>query len=653
MLPRLCHVGDADEVAIHRAAKLGFNGVIVMASNARGTTERQHAVAQSCASSELNLFLDIDFSEWDLHHPLVERHPDCFAIRREPDGAIVDPRLPLRGRGRAYLRNCDDLTPVVEWVESQVGEAIAAGAKGFRALHPNGVSAEIWAHVMGGARQHSNRELIFVADTTGLARSRLSALQLCGFDFTLSSLPWWDGRANWFIEEHQALSRIAPVIAQVDLPAKMPPASLTARRARLVLAALTGSGFMMPLRFADEAMDEGETAELDVFVRSVNKFVAAEQQTSKLLLKPTGARRKSYCPDAMEGADPSLAGEAYVALVNPSPARAAGPGTEMALALGDFDALQAVFERRSPASKVPPGAALLFHAARSPAIRQGSGLETGGVTAAANAARIVITNVAPCIEGGRFPARRIVGERLSVEADIFTDGHPLIAADLCWRAEDERMWRRMRMIARDNDRWGAAFEMPRIGRYRFAISAWIDAFGGFVRDLLRKRDAGENLELEAAEGLAHLKTYRARASGAVLSALNKLIDVFGERSLNDRIALLVAPETRETVARVDDKRFLVKSGSYFVDAERKASPVCELVRTVSAFADRKRGAVRHVARCHRDACPPSRDMGFDVLYLTPIHPIGRTTRKGRNNALQAAARRSGQPLCHRLSRGRP
>src|SRR5207237_3968909 len=233
-------------------------------------------------------FLDVDFSEWDLHHDIVKCPPDCFAIRRAPDGAVLDPRSPHRGRGRAYLRHCDDLAPVIEWGDVHLGEAIAAGAKGFRAVHPGGASATLWAHCIGNAREHSNRELILVADTTGLPRSGLAALMDCGIDYTLSSLPWWNGRANWLMEEHEALSRIAPVIAQVDSPAKIPPASLPARRPRLGLAALPGSGFMMPLRFADEPVDHGERVELDVFIRSVNSFVAEERKARNILLKPTG-----------------------------------------------------------------------------------------------------------------------------------------------------------------------------------------------------------------------------------------------------------------------------------------------------------------------------------------------------------------------------
>jgi starch synthase (maltosyl-transferring) len=630
MLPRLCQVADADEPAIRRAADLGFNGVV--ADLAPGTQNgKMQALAESCASRKLDLYFDLDFSEWDRQDALVERYPDCFAICREPDGSTVDPRSPRRGHGRAWLLNCDDLAPVLDWGKAQLADAIAAGAKGFRAIHPGRATAKIWAQLIGPARDSSNRELVFIADTTGLPRHGLAALEDGGFDFMLSSLPWWDGRANWLIEEHEALSRIAPVIAQVDSPAKIPPASSTARKARLALAALTGSGLLMPLSFAD---DDGDAANLDAFIRSVNSFVAAEQNTRKVLLKPSGAGADLTVLMRLEGADATLAAEAFVAFVNPSPSVATEPGPETRLALGDFNALKRIFNEESPSSKLPPGAARVFHATRSAPIRQVPAPDKSGATAAANAARIVITNITPCVEQGRFPARRIVGERVVVEADIFTDGHPLIAAELSWRAEDERVWSRARMIALENDRWRAALDLPRIGRYRFAICAWIDAYGGFVRDLLRKRDVGQSLELEALEGLAHLKSVRAGATGAALAALNKLVAAFDELSADNRVALLAAPETRETVARADERRFPLKSQSYFVDAERKTALFAswyELFPRSQTDNPAQSGTLHDVIT----RLPAIAGMGFDVLYMTPIHPIGRTHRKGRNNALEA------------------
>jgi starch synthase (maltosyl-transferring) len=634
MLPRLCHVADADEAAIRRAADLGFNGVIVTSANGALPNDALSALADSCTSRALNLFLDFDFSEWDLHHEIVEQHADCFAIRRQPDGDVVDPRARRRGLGRAWLRNCDNLFPILEWAQARLGDAISAGVMGFRAVHPGGASARVWSSLIRPARESSNRELILIADTTALPREDLSALENSGFDFTLSSLPWWDGRANWLIEEHDALSRIAPVIAQVDSPAKIPPASITARRARLVLAALTGAGLLMPLRFANDAVDDGDTAELDALIRSVNSFVAAEQDARKLLLKPSGAGADLTILMRIYSADTTCAGEAFVALVNPSPEAAAEPGPETTLALAEFTALSAIFEREAPSSKLPPGAARVFHAIRSAPVRQVPGPDKSGATAAANAARIIITNITPCVEYGRFPARRIVGERVAVEADIFTDGHPLIAVELCWRAEDERTWRRERMIALGNDRWRATFDVARIGRYRFSISAWIDSYGGFVRDLVRKRQAAQDLDLELQEGLAQLKTVRERATGATLSALNKLVEAYDELTFDDRIALLAAPETLETVMRADERHFLAKSANCFVDTERKEARFAswyELFARSQTDNPLRSGTLCDVI----SRLPAIAEMGFDVLYMTPIHPIGQTHRKGRNNALEA------------------
>lgn len=634
MLPRLCHVGNADAAAIRRASDLGFSGIVATSENGALENGGLHALAELCASQTLDLFLDFDFSQWDINDDIVARYPACFSIRRESAGEVVDPRQPRRAHGRAFLRNCDDFTPVVEWGAAQLGAALAAGAKGFRAVHPDGASTQIWSHLITNARECCNRQTIFIADTTGVTRATLPSIEKCGFDFSVSSLPWWDGRANWLIEEHEALSRIAPVMAQVDSPARIAPASSTARRTRLTLAALTGSGLMMPLGFADD------TAELDAFIRCINNFVGARKNANTKILKRSGAGANVTVLMRVEGADLTLAEEAFVALVNPNPSVAAEPGAEMTLALGDFGALQAVFERESPSSKLPPGSARIFHATRSSPVRVTPGSGRSAASTATGAPRIVIRDITPCVEGGRFPARRIVGEQLIVEADIFTDGHPLLTAELSWRTEDERVWHRTRLMPLENDRWRGAFDLPRIGRYRFAVSAWIDSYGGFVRDLLRKRSDGQNVELEAEEGLAHLKSLRTRASGAALAALDKLVNAFDDLASDDRVALLTAPETLETVARADERRFLTRSQNHFVEVERQAARFAswyELFPRSLTDNPARSGTLRDVVA----RLPAVAEMGFDVLYMTPIHPIGRSHRKGRNNALEAGPRDPG------------
>ncbi|HEX4078823.1 MAG TPA: alpha-1,4-glucan--maltose-1-phosphate maltosyltransferase [Rhizomicrobium sp.] len=638
MLPRLCHIGRAGQAerartALDRANSLGFSGVVAAAEPASWQAEL-HTLAEACASRDLDLLVDVDFSQWDLQAELVGAHPDCFAIRRESNGEIVDPRSPGCGHGNALLRSCDDLTPVTAWCEARLGEAVAAGVKGFRVVHPGGPSVPLWNALAGPVRARPNRGLVLIADTTGVPRSELLALGRCGFDFTLSSLPWWDGRANWLIEEHEALRRVAPVIAQVDSPAKLPPASLAARRARLLLAALTGCGIMMPLAFADALTDDSEESELLDCIRAVNGFVNSRQDASGALLKPTGAGAGVTVLMRVEGSDPTLAGEALVALVNPGDSVAAKPGWEAKLALGDFDALRPLLGTQAADAKLPPGEARLFHAVRMPAIRQALGENNTGAADAAKAARLVIANVSPNVAGRRFPARRIVGERVAVEADIYTDGHPVIAAELSWRADDDRDWHREPMVPRENDRWSAEFDLSRIGRYRFFIYAWIDTYGGFVRDLVRKRDAGHDIELDLLEGVALLRNRREHATGATRAALDRILEAFDDLPKDDRVGLLTAPETVETACRADERRFLTKSAVYSVEAERKAARFAswyELFPRSQTGDASRHGTFRDVIA----RLPAIADMGFDVLYLTPIHPVGRTHRKGRNNALEA------------------
>lgn len=637
MLPRLCHIGRAGQVStarasLERAKDLGFAGVLVAAEPASWKAELR-MLAEACASRDLELFVDADFSQWDLHADLVEQSPDCFAIRREGDGEIVDPRSPGRGHGVAILRKCNDIAPVAAWCEARVAEAIGAGVKGFRALHPGGPGAALWTALIGPARQQTNREISLIADTTGVSRGDLGPLARAGFDFTLSSLPWWDGRANWLIEEYAALAHVGPVIAQVDSTAKLPPASLTARRARLAIAAATGAGMLMPLDFADAGAEDGEAYALLDYIRSVNRFFEAQENTRPILLKPTGAGANVTVLLRMDGPDADLAKEALIAFVNPATSIAATPGEESRIALGDFDALRPLLDAGAAEQRLPPGAARLFHATRSPPIRELR--PEDGVATAVAATRIVITNITPCVAEGRFPARRIVGERMIVAADIYTDGHPLLTAELVWRAEDEEGWHRERMVLEGNDRWQAAFDLARIGRYQFRILAWFDIYGGFVRDLRRKCEAGQDIALDLREGAELLRVECDHASGATRAALNRILEAFHNLSIDDRVELLSAPETLEAARRGGERRFLVRSEIHTVDAERAKARFAswyELFPRSQTSDVSRPGTLRDVI----PRLPAIAEMGFDVLYMTPIHPVGTTRRKGRNNALEAA-----------------
>ena len=107
------------------------------------------------------------------------------------------------------------------------------------------------------------------------------------------------------------------------------------------------------------------------------------------------------------------------------------------------------------------------------------------------APRIVIDGIAPSVDGGRFAAKRIIGEHVTIEADVFTDGHDILVVELLWRAVDEKEWRRIAMQSLNNDRWQVQILPERIGRYEFTIEAWLDRYATLCRDIQIKRAAGD------------------------------------------------------------------------------------------------------------------------------------------------------------------
>ena len=132
--------------------------------------------------------------------------------------------------------------------------------------------------------------------------------------------------------------------------------------------------------------------------------------------------------------------------------------------------------------------------------------------------RAIIENVTPAVDCGRFAAKRIVGDRVVVEADCFADGHDALAARLLWRCETETGWHEAPMSERGNDRWRGSFVVDAPGRYRYAVTAWVDAFLSWRRDLLRREDP-DDVQVAARIGAALIDAAAERAAGADRDAL--------------------------------------------------------------------------------------------------------------------------------------
>ncbi len=265
--------------------------------------------------------------------------------------------------------------------------------------------------------------------------------------------------------------------------------------------------------------------------------------------------------------------------------------------------------------------------------------------------RVVISRVYPEIDGGRFPVKRIVGDRVRVEADIFADGHDELSAQLLYRKAGAGDWQAVPMVHLGNDRWGAEFPVGELGRYLYTVRAWVDRFKTWRRDLRRRLEAGHDVEAEWAVGAELVESAADRAAGADRERLRELARILRTDPLG-RFNVAFGEELDRLMAACPDLESATVYGrelAVTVDPPiARFSAWYELFpRSVWStdpephFVD---GRVRHGT--FRD-CEARLEyiagLGFDVVYFPPIHPIGRTGRKGRNNSLVAGPDDPGSP----------
>jgi starch synthase (maltosyl-transferring) len=248
--------------------------------------------------------------------------------------------------------------------------------------------------------------------------------------------------------------------------------------------------------------------------------------------------------------------------------------------------------------------------------------------------RIYIEDIYPLVDAGRFPVKRIVDEPVEVWADIFRDGHAVLAAELLWRLEEADKWLRVPMRPHGNDRWSASFTPTRVGRYLYAIEAWTDVFATWRRDFLAKRDAGLSVTLEVEEGRRLLGGLKPRMHGHA-QLIKKACRT------TDASKGLLSEELAEA-ARKGDQSDLARSHNCPLTIDRPIARAGAWYEIMPRSQARLAGTHGTFDDCIR-RLPDIAALGFDVLYLTPIHPIGRTNRKGRNNSLRADAGDPGSP----------
>jgi starch synthase (maltosyl-transferring) len=260
--------------------------------------------------------------------------------------------------------------------------------------------------------------------------------------------------------------------------------------------------------------------------------------------------------------------------------------------------------------------------------------------------RVVIENVSPEIDGGRFPVKRTVGEKVTVTADIHTDGHDLITAMLLYKNDGDAVWRETPLRELGNDRWEGSFPVTSLGRASYTIAGWVDRFRSWRRDLAKKADAGQDVRVDLLAGAMLVEEAAGRAMD---------VDRVALREAADALKVIDGTEAAEAVQRALDEGLLRRMGGYpdrryetvydrelmvVVDREKaRFSTWYELFPRSCAPIMGKHGTLRDVVL----RLPYIAEMGFDVLYLPPVHPIGRTHRKGKNNVTVAEPDDVGSP----------
>ncbi len=261
--------------------------------------------------------------------------------------------------------------------------------------------------------------------------------------------------------------------------------------------------------------------------------------------------------------------------------------------------------------------------------------------------RVIIEHVAPVVDAGRFPVKRVSGEDVVVTADVFTDGKDTVAARLLQRPPGGR-WSAVPLQPQGNDHWMASFTVDRLGLHRFTVEAWIDPFRSWLVGALAKIDAGQDVAVDLQIGAALVEEAIGRASARAGERLRSVAapllagDAAAFPAVAEAVAALMDPLADRTDGTVHPECTVL------VERERaRFSTWYELFPRSAGTRPGRHGTFADVAA----RLPALAELGFDVVYLPPIHPIGVTGRKGRDNALTARADDPGSPWAIGSSEG--
>jgi len=674
---------------LQRAADLGFNCICIsppflphasgnifltddfeLAHPAFGGTQSADDVVAKisslCREFGLELLLDIEVDRVAAGGAMARSAPRWFGEAAIPDR--IDPRQPKDIADAAYARFDDphaarELSP---WWIDRLVRLVKAGAAGFRLLGLDRVPAAALAGIIQTVREEAP-ECTFFGWTPGVPWTQLAALRDAGFDYVFASTAWWDGRSSWLTQEYELLRRIAPVIGVVEAPfeqrlASRPGTTPQSYRRALRTAAAMGLGIFMPMGFefaprralhpSDSTLEdisEAQTAaELDLTedIRSTNTLVDElaglnSDNEMRSLTSPASAVTallSANSPDAR------AASRGIVTLINtddreshPVPIHL-DPIEQGVAPLGR----PRMLDGGDPTAPLSPGEVRIVSVSRTQPILERPRRNGRALIDAAKAPRVVVEAITPRVDGGPFAVKRVIGQTVTVEADIYTDGHELLGAELLWRATDEKEWTHAPLTPLGNDRWRGTFTPTRLGRHLFTVEGWRDDFGTLCHEIEVKFEAGVDIALELTEARQYLEAVLAHAVPCNTTAIGTAITTLAKGDTAASVKALTAERTHRAVAASERRAFALRHAPIALEVERQQAEFAswyELFPRSQTDDPARHGTFADVIA----RLPDIRQMGFDVLYFPPIHPIGRAFRKGRNNTLNPGPDDVGSP----------
>lgn len=260
---------------------------------------------------------------------------------------------------------------------------------------------------------------------------------------------------------------------------------------------------------------------------------------------------------------------------------------------------------------------------------------------------ILIQNISPSVEDGKYPVKKRVGQAISVKCEAFRHGHDAIKLCIKYRHSSQKNWSTAAMVCSNSglDTFEGDFKLSKTGRYEFYILGYTDHYANWVSDTKKRRKAGEDLKSELIAGEQLISACRDRAGKTKLSQINKCLkDLSGTLDLNKKADVMLADEMLFFLEDVADTSGVDtgKSKTYSIRVDRTEAEFAswyEIFPRSAGYVEGQSGTFKDVEK----RLPYISGMGFDVLYFTPIHPIGLQKRKGKNNSLTAKPGEPGSP----------